>query len=81
MKIRTIKIFVAVLFLLFGLSFFGLNHANSSKMTTEEYNNWITKSYDFRFGKDKPFSPSNATTFSGKFIKRSEERRVGKECA
>ena len=80
MKIRTIKIFVAVLFLLFGLSFFGLNHANSSKMTAEEYNNWITKSYDFRFGKDKPFSPSNATTFSGKFIK-AEDFTSAARCA
>ena len=69
MKMQFIKIFVAVLFLLFGVSFFGLKYAGSSKMTAEEYNNWITESYDFRFGKDKPFSPSNATTFSGKFIK------------
>lgn len=37
-------------------------------MSVEEYNNWISDSYDFRFGKDKPFSPSNATSFNGKFI-------------
>ncbi len=54
---------------MFGASFFGLNYVKSSKMTAEEYHNWITDSYDFRFGKDKPFSPSNATTYNGKFIK------------
>jgi mono/diheme cytochrome c family protein len=37
-------------------------------MSIEEYNNWISETYDFRFGKDRPFAPSNATTYNGKFI-------------
>lgn len=37
-------------------------------MSIEEYNKWISESYDYRFGKDKPFIPSNATTFNGRFI-------------
>lgn len=69
MKVRNIKIFAIALFLSFGALIFGLNQASSSKMTADEYNQWITENYDFRFGKDKPFSPSNATTFNGKFIK------------
>lgn len=80
MKKRNFKVLAVILFLLFGVSFFGLNQANSSKMTAEEYNNWITESYDFRFGKDKPFSPSNATTFNGKFIK-GEDFTSAARCA
>ena len=37
-------------------------------MSPEEYNRWISESYDYRFGKDKLFSPSNAATFNGQFI-------------
>lgn len=40
----------------------------SSKITGEEYAAWISQSYDFRFGQNKPFAPSNATTSSGTFI-------------
>lgn len=72
MKMRFIKIFVSVLFLLFGASFFGLNLVGGSKMTADEYHEWIAGTYDYRFGKDKPFSPSNATTFNGKFIKAED---------
>ncbi len=42
--------------------------ASSKKLSADEYNDWISETYDFRFGEDKPFAPSNATTFNGKFI-------------
>ena len=37
-------------------------------MSAKEYNLWISENYDYRFGKDKPISLSNATTFDGQFI-------------
>ncbi len=80
MKTRTIKVLVALMFLLFGFSFFSINQVNSNKMTADEYNRWITESYDFRFGKEKPFSPSNANTFNGKFIK-AEDFTTAARCA
>ncbi|MEZ5425357.1 MAG: multiheme c-type cytochrome [Pyrinomonadaceae bacterium] len=67
-KKNFVKLSVFSLFLLFGLAFAGFNMVQSKKMTAEEYNNWISETYDFRFGKEKPFSPSNATSFNGKFI-------------
>ncbi|MGI9054492.1 MAG: multiheme c-type cytochrome [Pyrinomonadaceae bacterium] len=69
MKMRFIKLSVFAMFLLFGLFIYSVNFVNSKKLDTEEYNALIRESYDFRFGEDKPFSPSNATTFNGKFIK------------
>ncbi|HQU81938.1 MAG TPA: multiheme c-type cytochrome [Pyrinomonadaceae bacterium] len=69
MKRRFIKLFVVSFVLLFGAGFFVLDFAESSQMTSEEYTAWISETYDFRFGKDKPFSPSNANTFNGQFIK------------
>lgn len=53
-----------------GIAFLLSNQfVKSSKMTADEYNKWIAETYDYRFGKDKPFAPSNATTLDGKFIK------------
>ena len=72
MKKHFVKIIVSVLFLLFGTSFFGINYVSSSKLSAEEYNKMIGETYDYRFGKDKPFSPSNATTSDGKFIKAED---------
>ena len=68
MKMFAIKIFVMSFFAILAVSFFGIKYVNSNRLTGEEYNEWISETYDFRFGKDKPFSPSNATTFDGKFI-------------
>ena len=62
------KFFVLSFFAVLAVSFFGLKYVNSNKLTAEEYDSWITETYDFRFGKEKPFSPSNATTHNGKFI-------------
>lgn len=69
MKGRFTKLFVLSFWLLFGAAFFGFDLVKSSQMTTDEYKSWIDETYDYRFGNDKPFSPSNATTFDGKFIK------------
>ncbi len=68
MNQRVVKILVLSIFIAAGLLTFGLNFVSGEKMSPEEYQSWITKSYDFRFGTDKPFSPSNATTFDGKFM-------------
>lgn len=69
MKKRVIKILVLAVFIGFGLLLFGLDTISSNdKMTPDQYQELITKTYDFRFGNDKPFSPSNATTFDGKFL-------------
>lgn len=42
--------------------------AATEKLSIDEYQSWIDETYDYRFGKEKPFSPSNATTEDGKFI-------------
>jgi mono/diheme cytochrome c family protein len=68
MKTRVIKIVILSAWVIFGALLYSVNHVNSSKMTDEEYNKWIGETYDFRFGADKPFAPSNATTHDGKFI-------------
>jgi tetratricopeptide (TPR) repeat protein len=68
MKAHIIKFAVLSFWIVIGGLFYGINYTESRKMTAEEYHNWIAETYDYRFGKDKPFSPSNATTFDGKFI-------------
>lgn len=52
--------------------FFYPRLAASKKMSADEYQSWISKSYDFRFGREKPFAPSNANTTDGKFIQGDE---------
>ncbi len=68
MKMRIAKFAVLIFWAVVGISFFSVNYVKTSKMTAEEYQKWISESYDFRFGQDKPFAPSNATTFDGQFI-------------
>ena len=68
MKIRIIKFAICLLFLIFGVSLAGVNYVKSSRLTRDEYQAWISETYDFRFGKDRPFAPSNAATHDGKFI-------------
>jgi hypothetical protein len=68
MKTKFVKFSVLIVFLIIGAVFFGSNLADGKKMSAKEYNVWISESYDYRFGKDQPFSPSNATTFNGEFI-------------
>lgn len=62
------KFLVVIFFAVLAVSFYGIKYVNSNNLTAEEYTNWISESYDFRFGKEKPFSPSNATSFNGEFI-------------
>ncbi|MDQ6785371.1 MAG: tetratricopeptide repeat protein [Acidobacteriota bacterium] len=68
MKTRVIKIAVLLAWVIFGVLFYHINHASADKRTPEEYQKWISENYDYRFGADKPFAPSNATTFDGNFI-------------
>lgn len=68
MKTKFVKFSVLVAFLVIGAVFFGSNLASSRKMSPKEYNQMISETYDYRFGKEKPFSPSNATTHDGQFI-------------
>jgi tetratricopeptide (TPR) repeat protein len=68
MKTKFVKFSVLSVWLLIGVVFLAGNFVKGSKMSLEEYNRWISESYDYRFGKDKAFSPSNATTFNGQFI-------------
>jgi tetratricopeptide (TPR) repeat protein len=72
MKKQDLKLAILAFFVIVGGVFYGWQIVNSEKMTTEEYNKWISETYDFRFGKDKPFSPSNANTFNGQFINRED---------
>jgi Tfp pilus assembly protein PilF/mono/diheme cytochrome c family protein len=68
MKKRFIKYTVVLAWVIFGASFFVINVANSENISRENYHEWISETYDFRFGKEKPFSPGNATSFNDKFI-------------
>lgn len=68
MKKRLIKFTLIFVWLIFGTIFFTINAASSRKTSLTDYHGWISETYDFRFGEDKPFSPSNAKTFNGKFI-------------
>jgi tetratricopeptide (TPR) repeat protein len=44
-------------------------HAGSNpEAVRSEYNAQVHQTYDYHFGKDKPFLPSNATTEDGEFI-------------
>ena len=36
------------------------------------YHDWVSKSYDFRFGKERPFAPSNANTHNSQFMAREK---------
>lgn len=65
---RRIKFAVAAFWAIVAAVFFGSAIVRSSRLTTDEYNKRISQTYDFRFGADKPFAPSNATTRDGKFI-------------
>jgi Flp pilus assembly protein TadD len=49
--------------------FLKTTHAGSSpEAERKEYTAKVNENYDYRFGKDKPFLPSNATTEDGQFI-------------
>lgn len=57
---------LALLCLWSGLSF-------GQDVVRASYHDWITaKGYDLKFGKERPFAPSNATTYNGQFIDRAK---------
>lgn len=68
MKIRSAKILLLGVWFLFVAVMVGNQVVKSSRLSAEEYNAKIAKTYDFRFGENKPFAPSNANTYNGKFI-------------
>lgn len=51
-----------------GTYMFSGSIASGARASATEYDKWISETYDFRFGADKPFAPSNANTSDGKFI-------------
>lgn len=63
-----LKYALVALWAIFGSAFLVSNVVESVGVTREEYHDWVSDTYDFRFGKDKPFSPGNANSFDGKFI-------------
>ena len=69
---RRIKLLVVGFFIIAGGFFFIGNRTEGENMSVDDYNNWISQTYDFRFGKERPFAPSNATTYNGKFIQREK---------
>lgn len=81
MKKQFFKLLVLTVFIGVGVLFVGYNKISSNdRMTPDQYQEFISKTYDFRFGTDKPFSPSNATTFDGKFMS-SENFISSSRCA
>ncbi|MEP6848375.1 MAG: tetratricopeptide repeat protein [Acidobacteriota bacterium] len=65
---RRIKLLLVGFWVIAGAFAFFSKMTAGEKMSVEEYNTWISQTYDFRFGKERPFAPSNATSFNGKFI-------------
>ncbi len=61
------RIIAIAVWFLFGAGVFLINQDGPSALAGD-YHEMISTTYDFRFGKDKPFSPGNANTFDGKFI-------------
>ena len=65
---RHIKLLVMFAFVIAAALIGGYQTVSGSRMSRDEYAAWIGKTYDFRFGQERPFAPSNATSFDGKFI-------------
>jgi len=51
-----------------GLFFSWSFVVRSSRESVEDYQKRVAENYDYRFGSDRPFAPSNANTVDGKFI-------------
>lgn len=68
-RARCLVVFVWIVF----VSLFFLIKAESGIAEIEnKYHELVSGTYDFRFGKDRPFAPGNATTKDGKFIDPSQ---------
>ena len=69
MKMRSIKFLVIAVWVVLGGSLFVVSFTvKGDQMSNEQYQKMIAESYDYRFGSDKPFAPSNANSFDGNFI-------------
>lgn len=55
-------------FVVGGLYMYSGTVVTGQSASVEDYPKWISETYDYRFGHDKPFAPSNATTTTGTFI-------------
>ncbi len=65
---RLLKFSIVVVWIILGGLFFSVNYVKSNELSAPEYQKWISETYDYKFGEDKPFAPSNATTHDGNFI-------------
>ncbi len=63
-----IKRLVISIWILAGALFLVNNLVKSGAMSPEYYQKWIAATYDYRFGVDRPFAPSNANTHDGNFM-------------
>ena len=64
-----LRIALGCFFFAGATTFLKTTHAGSSpEVERKEYTAKVNENYDYRFGKDKPFLPSNATTEDGQFI-------------
>src|SRR5258708_20095248 len=68
MKLKLVKVILLLAGIVYGSLSFSSNFVRSNSMSPAEYQKWISETYDYRFGKDRPFAPSNATTHDGNFI-------------
>ncbi len=67
-RARLLKMIFLLVWIVYGSLSFNANFVKSNAMSPAEYQKWISETYDYRFGKDRPFAPSNATTHDGNFI-------------
>ncbi len=68
MKTRFLKVFIVAAFACLSVLAFKPGFVLGEGTSAEDYQKWIAETYDYRFGQDKPFGPSNASTFDGKFM-------------
>ena len=68
MRGNLIKGSVISIWIIAGALFLANNFVKGDAMSPDDYQKWIAETYDFRFGADRPFAPSNANTHDGKFM-------------
>lgn len=68
MKMRAVKFSILAIWATAAAFFFGSIFVHSENLNSAEYNKKISENYDYKFGENRPFAPSNATTFNGEFI-------------
>ena len=68
MKANLIKVSVILTWVISGAFFLGANLVKSDSISPDDYQKWISETYNYRFGTDRPFAPSNANTIDGKFL-------------